>query len=140
MSRLYDMKYDENRWKVKKIDDKNYDTYKIIDKEQDEIYFFRNIIGAEQVTEDEFLVHRRYNRDKLIIERCKLENSEIEKTFAKDFSRFNFITDDRIIFTNCDNSGRYRCSGVYSIKDNCNIQDSEWLRGKIIETIYYDAK
>ena len=55
MSRLYEAKVDEKRWKIIETDNENYHTYKLIDKEKEEIYFLRHIIGVEQITEDEFL-------------------------------------------------------------------------------------
>mgnify|MGYP003571575913 CR=1 FL=1 len=59
MCRLYEVKVDEKRWKIVEIDNEIYHTYKIIDKEKEEIYFFKHIIGVEQVNEDEFLFYNR---------------------------------------------------------------------------------
>lgn len=139
MSRLYDAKVDEKRWKVVKIDngEDNYDSYKLVDKKNEEIYYFRYIIGLEQVSEDEFLVFRRANRDDFEISRYKLQKSEFIKTFSKKFSRFHFISDDRIMFTYWGNTGPYRCGGIYSIKDNSMLEEANWLKGTIID-IYKD--
>ena len=137
MSRLYEAKVDEKRWKIVETDNENYHTYKLIDKEQDEIYFFYHIIGLEQITEDEFLVYRRSSYDYFEIARCKLQNSKISKLFSEQFSRFHFISDDRIMFTSWGRTGPYRCSGIYSIKENKMLEETEWLNGTAIE-VYQD--
>lgn len=133
MSRLYEAKVDEKRWKIIEIDNKNYYTYKLIDKEKEEIYLLRHIIGVEQVTEDEFLVYKRANYDDFEIARYKLQNSAINQLFAKKFSQFHFISDDRIMFTYWGNTGPYRCGGIYSIKDNKILEEAQWLDGAAID-------
>lgn len=138
MSRLYEAKVDEKRWKIIETNNKNYHTYKLIDKEKEKIYFLRNIIGVEQVTEDEFLVYDRYNKDQFRIVRYKAENSNLTKLFEGKFNCFNFITDDRILFVYWANSGGYRSSGIYSIKDNNYVEDGKWLNGTTIEPFYYN--
>lgn len=138
MSRLYEAKVDEKRWKIIEIDNENYHTYKLIDNEQKEIYFLRQIIGVEQVTEDEFLVYSRYDLNEFRIARYKAENSRLNQIFEVKFSRFHFITDDRILFVHWDNSSKYRSSGIYSIKDNGYVEDGKWLNGTPIEVFNYD--
>ena len=138
MSRLYEAKVDEKRWKITEIDNKNYHTYKLIDKREEEIYFLRNIIGVEQVKDDEFLVFDRYNIDFFRIARYKAEKSELIKLFDTKFTDFDFITDDRILFTYWDKSHSYRSSGIYSIKDNDYVEDGKWLNGKSVEVFKYD--
>ena len=139
MSRLYDAKVDEKRWKVVKIDNgkNNYDSYKLVDKKNEEIYFLNHIIGFEQVTDDEFLVYRRADYDDFEIVRYKLQKSEFMKLFAQKFSRFYFISDDRIMFTYWGKTGPYRCGGIYSIKDNSMLKEADWLNGTAID-IYKD--
>lgn len=139
MSRLYDAKVDKKRWKVVKIDNgkDNYDSYKLVDKKNEEIYYFRYIIGLEQVSENEFLVFRRANYDDFEISRYKLQESEFIKTFSKRFSQFYFISDDRIMFTYWGNTGPYRCGGIYSIKDNSMLEKANWIEGTVID-IYKD--
>ena len=44
MSRLYDVNVDEKRWKVNQINEKGYPSYRLIDKDNDEIYTFNHII------------------------------------------------------------------------------------------------
>lgn len=141
MSRLHEAKVDEKRWEITETDNENYHTYKLVDKEKGEIYFLKNIIGVEQVTEDEFLVFDRYNRDSFDsfrIVRYKAENSNLTKLFEGKLSCFDFITDDRILFVSWDNSFEYRSSGIYSIKDNNYVEDGKWLDGATIETVNYD--
>ncbi|MEE3342735.1 MAG: hypothetical protein VZS44_01435 [Bacilli bacterium] len=137
MSRLYETKADEKRWKIVEIDKENYNSYKLIDKENEEIYFLNHIIGFEQVTDDEFLVFRRANYDDFEIVRYKLQKSKFIKLFSERFSQFYFISDDRIMFTYWGNTGRYRCGGIYSIKDNSMLKEANWLEGTIID-IYKD--
>ena len=139
MSRLYGTEYDKKRWKVKQFNDDDYPSYNLIDLENGEIYQFRNIIGFEQVCDDEFLVYKRYSYDEFQITRYKLNNSNKTKLFNKYFSKFYFINDDRIIFTNWGYTGPYRCEGIYSIKDNKIIEDGKWLYGSVIE-IYEDKE
>lgn len=139
MNRLYDVKVDEKRWKVVKIDNgkDNYDSYKIVDKKNEKIYFFRYIIGLEQVSEDDFLIFRRSSRDDFEISRYKLKSSEFRKIFSEKFTHFHFITDDRILFTYYDNHCAYRCGGIYSIKDNSMLEEADWLKYDAVE-IYKD--
>lgn len=133
MSRLFGAKADEKRWKIKEIDNNNYHTYKLIDKEKEEIYILRNIIGLEQVSGNEFLVHKRYNHDECMITRYILEESEYIKIFEERFTRFEFIDDDRILFIYYDGHANYRSGGIYSITNNNYIEEGKWLDGKIID-------
>lgn len=137
MSRLYDAKVDQKRWKIVETDNKNYHSYKLIDKEKEEIYFLNHIIGIEQVTDDEFLVYRRANYDDFEIIRYKLQESKLIQLFNKKFSQFHFISDDRIMFTYWGNTGPYRCNGIYSIKGNKMLEDAKWLDGAAID-VYKD--
>ena len=137
MNRLYDIKVDERRWKIVKVDSEYYNSYKLIDKDNEEVYFLNHIIGFEQVTGDEFLVYRRINYDDFEIGRYRLQNSKISQLFVKRFSKFYFISDDKIMFSNWGNTGPYRCSGVYSIKDNKMLDEAKWLDGVVTE-VYTD--
>ena len=137
MSKLYETKVDENKWKIVKIDNENYNSYKLIDKENEEIYFLNHIIGFEQVTDDEFLVFKRANYDDFEITRYKLQKSKLIKLFSKRFSQFYFISDDRMLFTYWGDAGPYRCEGIYSIKDNSMLEEANWLKDTIID-IYKD--
>lgn len=138
MSRLYGVKVDEKRWKITEIDNIDYHTYKLINKEKEEIYILKHIIGLEQITEDEFLVYDRYNRDSFRIARYKAENSCLIKLFEKTFSYFYFITEDRILFAYTTKSGVVRCSDIYSIEDNNYVEDGEWLNNAVINMYNYN--
>ena len=139
MNRLYDARIDEKRWKIDLTDNEYYNSYKLIDKEKEEIYFFNRIIGLEQVAEDEFLVYRRANYDDFEIVRYKLQNSKFYQLFSKKFSQFHFISDDRILFTYWGNKGPYRCGGIYSIKENKILEESKWLNGVAIGIFESDS-
>lgn len=139
MSRLYEAKVDEGRWKIVETDNENYHSYKLIDKAKEEIYFLNHIIGIEQVTEDEFLIFRRANYDTFEISRYKLQKAKFTKLFSKSFSQFYFISDDRIMFTYWGNTGPYRCGGIYSIKDNNMLEEAKWLYDTAIDIHVNDA-
>ena len=129
MSRLYGTKYNEERWKVELLSDKNYKTYKLIDKEEMEIYKFYSIIGFEQISDNEFLVFKRSFGDNFEIVRCILEKSKINNIYSHKFSKdFEFISDDRIAFIDCAKTGRYMLSGIYSISENKELEEAKWLR------------
>ncbi len=141
MNRLYDTKVDEERWKVE-IKDNGFDkdeSYKLEDKKNKVIYHFKNIIGLEQVTDDEFLVFKRattYNKVEIV--RYKLQKGMKMSVFCQEISRFHFISDDRILFTFYDGHASYRCRGVYSIKNNSMLEEANWLEGTAIEIIKDD--
>ena len=139
MSRLYGIKADEKRWEFIEIDNTNYHIYKLIDKEKKDVYYFNNVIGIEQVALDEFLVYRKVNYEDFEISRYKLQNSTFDILFTKRFNQFHFINDDRIMFTYWGNTGPYRCSGIYSIKDNKILEEAKWLDGTSI-TVYNDSE
>lgn len=133
MSRLYGVKVDEKRWKIVEIDNKNYHSYKLIDKEEEMIYPLNYIIGVEQVADDEFLVYRRANYDNFEIGRYRFQNSTVKNLFIKTFSQFHFITDDKILFTYYRDCGPHCCGGIYSIKDNKMLEEGKWLNGSAID-------
>ncbi|MBQ7239865.1 MAG: hypothetical protein IJS56_00325 [Bacilli bacterium] len=133
MSRLYGTKINNDRWDIIEIDNKNYHSYKLIDKKYNNTYFLNHIIGIEQVTNDEFLVFKRVNFDDFEIIRYKMVNSQPINIFSKSFNCFSFITDDRILFSYWGNSGPYRSSGIYSIKDNTMLNNANWLDGTFIK-------
>jgi hypothetical protein len=136
MNRLYNIDVDKTRWNVVEINNKNYYTYKLIDKENDDTYILENIIGLEQINENEFLVYKRYSFDEFVITRYQLTNSKYNKIFEKIFNHFHFITDDRIMFTYCDRSANYRNYGIYSINDNDYVEDGKWLERQIVKCVY----
>ena len=135
MSRLYGAKVDEKRWKVVKIDngEDNYDSYKLVDKKNEKIYIFRYIIGLEQVSENEFLIFKRANYDDFEIDRYRLHDSKKDEIYSKKFSQFHYVSDDRILFTYWGNTGPYRFESLYSVKENKEIDEANWLMGCPIE-------
>lgn len=139
MSRLYGVNVDETRYEIKELDNTNYHTYKMIDKEKNDKYYFRNIIGLDQVGEEEFLIYDRFYREYFRIRRVKANLGELTLLFEKDFNHFSFITDDRILFTTYDRGANERNDGIYSIKDNNYVEGSKWLEGKITD-VYKDSE
>ena len=127
MSRLYNIKLNETKWDVTELDNKNYHSYKLKDKTTGDLYFFNYIIGAEEIKPNEFLIYDRTSRDNFRIRRVLAVNSILKRKFEKEFSRFDFITNDRILFSYYDNTGRYRSSGVYSIDSNDYVKEADWL-------------
>lgn len=135
MSRLYEAKVDKNKWKLKEICNDCYHSYMLENKETEEIYTIRNVIGLEQISDNEFLVYKRVNRNDFEIKRYKLQDSESTVIFKESFNKFNFITDDRILFRYTDRGANYRCKGIYSINDNDLVEDGKWLDGDKIDII-----
>ena len=129
MSRLFGAEYDEKQWKVELISDDNYRTYKLIDKKEMETYYFHNIIGFEQIKSNEFLVLERAGSSINKIVRYRLYESELYNIFEQQFNSFEFINEDRIAFAFWDNRSAYRLVGIYSISENKEIEDANWLRG-----------
>ena len=123
--------------KIVETDNENYHSYKIIDMEKEEIYYLNHIIGVEQVTDDEFLIYKRANRDEFEIVRYKLQNSEFYKLFDKKIGDFYFISDDRIMFIYCANDTSHRCSGFYSINENKLLEVAKWIKFNRVD-IYED--
>lgn len=134
MSRLYGAQVDKSRWDIIEEDRSNDHSYNLVDKENLEVYYLKSIIGIEQVAEDEFLVYDKYNEDSFRIVRYRAEKNGLVKMFEKKFSFFQFITEDRILFTYWANSGGYYCSGIYSVKDNKYLEEGKWLDRKLVET------
>lgn len=137
MDRLHEIKVDGKRWKIVKHDNECYNSDKIIDKENGEIYDLIQIIGIEQVAEDEFLVYQRANLDCFEMVRYKLQDSKIDELFDKKFNDFYFISDDRIMFTYRSKDAPYRCGGIYSIKENKMLEEGKWLDGSKVD-VYKD--
>ena len=55
--RLYGAVIKSDRWEVELVDDKNYSTYVLKDTKEHYSYTFSQIIGFEQVADNEFLVY-----------------------------------------------------------------------------------
>lgn len=140
MERLYDVKLlDENRWMVKELDNEFYHTYKLIDKKNEEIYVLNHIIGLEQIKEDEFLVYERASKDDFKISRYKLTDSKIYVMYQKNFSKFGFIDSDNILFSYWTKSGNLALNGIYSISQNKEVEEADWLRYKDIVSLKQNA-
>jgi len=135
MSRLYDVNVDEKRWKVNQINEKGYPSYRLIDKDNDEIYTFNHIIGIEQVNDNELLVFRSYSWDDFQLIRYRLQHSIMRQVFETKLSHFEFLTDDRILFTYRDKGANKRILGVYSISENKMVEDTKWINSSIIKSI-----
>ena len=139
MHRLYEAKVDGERWSILEISKENYHTYRLIDRKEKERYYLIGIIGVEQVGEDEFLVYKKSYDNKFEISRQKVHNADFKELFIKRFSKFEFINDDTIMFSDWLKHGGYSCSGFYSIKENKMLEEGKWLVGKSIETYEDDS-
>ena len=135
MNRLEQINVDENRWELKEIEGANFHSFKVIDKKEDGIYTLKEIIGLNQVTEDEFLVLERKCWTDYILSRLKFQNLKQKLLFQKKFDNAYYITDDNILFTYNDNMVEKRVSGIYSIKDNAYVDNSYWLNNYKVKVI-----
>lgn len=115
MSRLYDISYNEEQWSITGSRDTG---YTIINKTTfDSHRISGDVIGIEQVADDEFLVYRRIMRDEWQIFRFKADivNHKIHNLYCKEFHHFNFLTEDIIIF---DKDAHVLGATLYSISNN----------------------
>lgn len=115
MSRLYDICYNKEQWNIRGSRDTG---YSIVHKKT--FYscpIYGDIIGIEQVSDDEFLVYRRVMRDEWQIVRLKLDvsNFKVDELYRKNFRNFRFLTKDIIIF---DRDARSLGATLYSISNN----------------------
>lgn len=129
MDRLNGVRVDK-KWIIKEIDNQMDYTYKLIDEENSITLNFKEIIGIEQISNNEFLVYDRYDIQQYRIRRYKQEELELKKTFEVKFNEFYFITEERILFVD-DNDF---CLGIYSIQDNKYLEEGKWLNKKIVTT------
>lgn len=135
MSRLYDVRVNQKRWKAIEVYGEGYHNYRVIDNENNHMYFFSSIIGFEQVDEDEFLVYRRFDADQFQILRVGCRNNEMKVFFSKTFSKFEFVDEDKILFQDYNNRGSYLCGGIYSINENKLLEEANWLKHSPIEVV-----
>ena len=120
--RLYDISYNENQWSVKGSRDSG---YTIVHKTTFEAYSISgDVIGIDQISDDEFLVHNRFMRDTWHIRRVKLKDGQLIIEYNHNFKYFNFLTDDIIIF-----DYKRSCHGakLYSISKNSEFDDLNHL-------------
>lgn len=115
MSRLYDISYNDEQWILR---GSRHTGYKLVNKKTfDSCSISGDIIGIEQVSDDEFLVYRRVMRDEWQIYKLKIDTFS-HKTFElyrKEFRHFNFLTEDLIIF---DKGNHVLGATLYSISQN----------------------
>ena len=131
MERLCGATYDKNMWNVEELSNYDYFTYKLNNgKNKNDCYFF-NVVGFEQVSDDEFLVLTKYTNDLYKLVRYKVG---YYTTFERLFSKYEFINDDKILFSNKVRDGEYICSGIYSIKDNKVVDEVRWINGLFVDT------
>lgn len=145
MSRLYDISYNEEQWNITGSRDTG---YKLVNKKTfDSCSISGDIIGIEQVSDYEFLVHRRIMRDKWHIKRIKFDVSdhEVYELYCKEFHKFHFLTEDIIIF---DKDAHVLGATLYSISNNTEYDtlnhilssnpDCQIIRDRKITLLYED--
>ena len=128
MSRLYDITYNKDQWAIKGDRDSG---YKLVNKESyDSFTIGGDVIGIEQITDDEFLIYRRIQRYRWQITRFKIEGCKAVRVFEEDFEHFDFLSDDVIMFDG---------ARLYSIKKNAHF-DSPLLFGNKVTVEKADGK
>lgn len=104
MSRLHEISCNKKQWSIK--GNRDIGRYNLINKKDLTLYRIPgDIIGIEQINDDEFLVYRIISCDewepgnKYQIARVKLKDSKIILMYYYDFyHNFHFLTEDIIIF------------------------------------------
>lgn len=147
MSRLYDINYNEEQWNIRGSRDTG---YTLVNKTTfDSHRISGDIIGIEQVTDDEFLVYRRIMRDKWQIFRFKIDivTHKRHNLYCKEFRHFDFLTNDIIIF---DKDAPVIGSTLYSISKNeeydtlnhllSSEPDCRLIKDRRIELLYKDSE
>lgn len=147
MSRLYDISYNDDQWKITGSRDTGYTLIHRIALVSCRIS--GDIIGIEQITDDEFLVHRHIMRDEWQIIRLKFDivNDKIYELYRKEFRNFNFLTKDLIIF---DKGAHVLGSILYRISTNTEHDtlnhllssepDCRLIKNRKIELLYENPK
>lgn len=143
MSRLYDISYNDDQWKITGSRDTGYTIIHRIALVSCRIS--GDIIGIEQVTDDEFLVYRRIMRDEWQIIRFKFDilKDEVYQLYRKEFRKFNFLTEDLIIF---DKDVHVLGATLYSISKNAEYDtlnhilslepDCRLIKDRLITLLY----
>ena len=122
MSKLYEISYNKRQWNITGSRETK---YILLNLSTNKGYVAcGDIIGICQVTDDEFLIHRRIQRYKWQILRVQFKDDDSKVLFSKDFEHFYFLTDDTILFDN------YL---VYSISKNKEVKEFDWLKWKHFE-------
>ena len=122
MSKLYEISYNKRQWNISGSRETK---YILLNLSTNKGYVAcGDIIGICQVTDDEFLIHRRIQRYKWQILRVQFKDDNSKILFSRDFEHFYFLTDDTILFDN------YL---VYSISKNKEVKEFDWLKWKHLE-------
>lgn len=137
MSRLHEINCNKEQW-LAIVNESEY-TYTLVNQKTLHHYIlYGDIIGIEQISDDEFLVFSVISRDeyepgdKNRIERIQLQHSKIISIYRHDFyDNFGFLSEDTIIF--------YRDALLYSISKNAEVQDLARLITGVsnIDDLYY---
>ena len=122
MSKLYDISYNKRQWHITGSRETKYLLINISTRKS--YVACGDIIGIYQISDDEFLIHRRIERYIWQILRVKYSDSDSKITFKKSFENFCFLTDDTILFDNFF---------VYSISRNKEVEEFRWLKFKDIK-------
>lgn len=147
MSRLYDISYNDNQWKITGSRDTGYTIIHRIALVSFKI--LGDIIGIEQIADEEFLVYRRIMRDEWQIIRFKfdIQKDKVYSLYQKEFRHFDFLTEDLIIF---DKDSHVSGATLYSISKNKEYDtlnhllssepDCRLIKDRQIELLYEDTK
>ena len=128
MGRLYEAKVKDDRWEVEELKSEGYPSYILKDTKECYSYTLNGIIGFEQVADNEFLVYRRSGGDDFSIIRYRFDKSDKKMIYNERVYDFKFLSDDHILFMYNTNSASKHIKGVYSISQNANVKEAEWLR------------
>ena len=125
MSRLYGEKLINDRWKYKVLSDYNY----IFRDKNNEFNYYKlyDVIGFEQVADDEFLVFDRVNYDDFRLTRYKFENNTKKVLFEEKIYGFEELNDNDLLLMYTTNSATKHVKGIYSIKENKYKNENNWL-------------
>ena len=141
MGRLYNAKIIDKRWKYDKINEKNnYPTYTIKDTKEYYSYDLYNIIGFEQVSENEFLVYKRHDYDNFEIVRYEFKKGKKIEKFSEIINGFEFLSSDNLMLTYMTNSATEHVKGIYSISKNNYVPEAKWLDMAEVNEYQIDGK
>ena len=129
-----------DRWEVELVDDKNYSTYILKDTKEHYSYTFSEIIGFEQVADNEFLVCERSAWSDFMLYRFRLNKNRREIIFDEAVDHFYNLSDDYLLLTYRTNNGSENIKGVYSISKNDYVPEAKWLRGSKLVELKIDDK
>ena len=139
-SRLFDALVKSDRWEVELVDDKNYSTYVLKDTKEHYSYTFSQIIGFEQVADNEFLVYERSAWSDFMLYRFRLNKNRPEVIFNESVDHFYNLSDDYLLLTYRTNNNSENIKGVYSISKNDYVPEAKWLRGSKLVELKIDDK